>query len=236
MAIISHIRCPKCHSLNLYKFGKNPLGRQKYQCKECKRQFTSYSSSFKHRDYPRCPKCDKATFIHHDYKFYTNFWYGDKSCYHSFSVVKLENINPTSSQSLIGKLSFKRMRFNLHIILTALNLYFICNSSTRQASTFLLQTQNTKVSHVTISKWVKKFTPMFEVIKNRFIPSINFNSDEWHADETVIKISGKRYYIWFVVDSETRFVVAFHLSPFRNHTQAYTLFNHAKALGILKLL
>lgn len=67
MAIISHLRCPRCHSTNLYKFGKNPFGHQKYQCKECKRLFTAHSSSsFTHRNYPRYPKCGKATFIHHD--------------------------------------------------------------------------------------------------------------------------------------------------------------------------
>ncbi len=231
MAIISQIRCPKCHSLNLYRFGKDIHGHQKFQCKECKRQFTLYPSSFKHKDYPRCPKCGKATFIHHDYKFYTNYRCGDKSCYHSFSVIKLENIKPTSSESLLGKLSFTRMRFKLHTILTALNLYFVCNSSTRQISSFLLQTQNIKVSHVTISKWVIKFAPMFDVIKESFMPSVDLNSDEWHADETVVKISGRRYYIWFIVDSETRFVIAFHLSPYRDHTQAFSLFNKARKLG-----
>lgn len=232
MAIISQIRCPRCRSTKLYKFGKNSQGHQKYQCKACKRQFTSHSSSsFEHRHYPRCPKCGKATFLHHDYKFYSNFRCGDKSCYHSFSVVKLENIKPTSSESLWGKLSFKRMRHQLYTILTALNLYFVCNSSTRQVSNFLLQTMNIKVSHVTISMWVRKFAPLFDVIKTSYTPSINLNSDEWHADETVVKISGKRYYIWFVIDSETRFVIAFHLSPYRDHVQAYRLFNNAKSFG-----
>ncbi|MBM6823247.1 DDE-type integrase/transposase/recombinase, partial [Fusobacterium mortiferum] len=36
-------------------------------------------------------------------------------------------------------------------------------------------------------------------------------SDEWHVDETVIKISGKRYYIWTLIDSETRFVINWFL-------------------------
>lgn len=231
MASISQNRCPRCHSSNLYRFGKDFAGHQKYLCKECKRQFTLHSSNFKPKDYPKCPKCGKATFIHHDFKFYTNYRCGVKSCNHSFSVIKLENIQPTSSESLLGKLSFTRMRFKLHTILTALNLYFVCNSSTRQISAFLLQTQNLSVSHVTISKWVRKFAPMFEVIKERFMPSVDLNSDEWHADETVVKISGIRYYIWFIVDSETRFVIAFHLSPYRDHTQAFSLFNKARDFG-----
>lgn len=36
---------------------------------------------------------------------------------------------------------------------------------------------------------------------------MNFDSDEWHADETVVKILGKKYYIWFIIDSETSFVL-----------------------------
>ena len=38
------------------------------------------------------------------------------------------------------------------------------------------------------------------------MPAMNFDSDEWHADETVVKILGKKYYIWFIIDSESRFV------------------------------
>lgn len=38
---------------------------------------------------------------------------------------------------------------------------------------------------------------------------MNFASDEWHADETVVKISGQKYYIWFIIDSEARFILSF---------------------------
>ena len=41
---------------------------------------------------------------------------------------------------------------------------------------------------------------------------LDLNSDEWYADETVVKISGVKHYLWFVVDSETRFVIGYHLS------------------------
>ena len=60
---------------------------------------------------------------------------------------------------------------------------------------------------------------------------MNFNSDEWHADETVVKIAGKNYYIWFVIDSETRFVLGFHLSPHRSSPQAHALFQQVSSLG-----
>lgn len=36
---VNKISCPRCHSHNLYRFGKDKFGNQKYQCKDCKRQF-----------------------------------------------------------------------------------------------------------------------------------------------------------------------------------------------------
>ena len=60
---------------------------------------------------------------------------------------------------------------------------------------------------------------------------LDFNSDEWHADETVVKIAGVKHYLWFVIDSETRFVIGFHLSPHRDSPQAVSLLHEAKKHG-----
>lgn len=37
----------------------------------------------------------------------------------------------------------------------------------------------------------------------QLIPTLNFNSDERHADETVVKIQGEKYYLWLILDSKT---------------------------------
>jgi len=50
---------------------------------------------------------------------------------------------------------------------------------------------------------------------------LNFNSDEWHVDETVVKIAGKKYYLWFVIDSEARFILGFHLSPLQRFQASF---------------
>ena len=57
------------------------------------------------------------------------------------------------------------------------------------------------------------------------------NSDEWHADETVVKIQGVKHYLRLIVDAETRFVLGFHLSPHRDSSQAFTLLDSVKHLG-----
>lgn len=71
---------------------------------------------------------------------------------------------------------------------------------------------------------------MFNNFSLELVPMLDFNSDEWHADETVVKVLGKKHYIWFIVDSETRFVLGFHLSPYRNSPQAFTLLDSVKSL------
>ena len=60
--------------------------------------------------------------------------------------------------------------------------------------------------------------------------SLNLASDEWHADETFIKIKGVTYYLWILLDSETRFVISFILSDKRDGTSAYRLFQRAVSL------
>jgi transposase-like protein len=110
-------------------------------------------------------------------------------------------------------------------------MYFIGKNSFRDISLMLKMLCNIKISHVTIADWCKKFAPLFHSLTLEMIPSMNFDSDEWHADETVVKIMGKKYYIWFIIDSETRFVLGFHLSPYRDSPQAHTLFNSVCELG-----
>jgi len=50
-------------------------------------------------------------------------------------------------------------------------------------------------------------------------------SDEWHFDETYIKINGKDYYVWFALDFETRVILDFHISEYRDSTAAHILLN-----------
>ena len=80
-------------------------------------------------------------------------------------------------------------------------------------SQFLFLSQGIKVSHVTIASWTNKFAPFFKLKSDDLKQNLNLESDDWHADETVVFIGSQRYYLWLAIDSETRFVLAFHLTP-----------------------
>lgn len=71
-----------------------------------------------------CPKCGKSTFLHHSYKHYNCYKCDDKKCSHVIVHYHNLNIDNASSEKIAGSLSMKGMRFPLHIILTALILYF----------------------------------------------------------------------------------------------------------------
>lgn len=227
-----HFICPKCNnSQNFYRYGKDPDGYQKYQCRACKHQFapdrpkaeSEQTGRPRQRPYPSCPRCGKASFIHHDYDYYTNYRCTDKHCNHSFCVVKGAAVAESSMSSLFGKTSFKRMRYPVFVIITALSMFYLGKSSFRNISLILRTAFNIKVSHTTISNWCTNFAPLFDNMRLKLLPMLDLNSDEWHMDETVVKVAGKKHYLWLIVDSETRFVIGFHLSPHRDSPQAFSL-------------
>lgn len=243
MQKLYHFSCPKCNNnQKFYRYGKDSSGFQKYQCRNCRHQFAPDRMSVANegvgqtgrprtRPYPSCSRCGKSTFLHHDYDFYTNYRCGDKKCNHSMFVPKPTAISAPSMSKLFGKTNFKRMRYPIHTIIMALSMFYLGKNSFRNIALILRIVNNIKVSHTTISNWCKNFAPLFQNIAIELIPLLDFNSDEWHTDETVVKIEGVKHYIWFIVDSETRFVLGFHLSPHRDSSQAFTLLNSVKDMG-----
>lgn len=117
--------CPRCNSKKLYKYGKDRFGNQKYQCPICKHQFAPDSpKKVNPRKYPSCPVCGKSAFLHHDYDDYSNYRCSDKRCNHSFFQAKSTVKLPPSMSNIIGKYNFKRMRHSLHLVITALTLFY----------------------------------------------------------------------------------------------------------------
>jgi putative transposase len=238
-----HLCCPKCNnSQNFYRYGKDPDGYQKYLCRACNHQFAPDRPSVaregagqtgrpRQRPYPTCPRCGKASFVHHDYDYYTNYRCCDKRCNHSFFVVKGAAVTESSISKLFGKTNFKRMRYPVFLIITALSMFYLGKNSFRNISLILRTAFNIKVSHTTIANWCTNFAPLFDNMRIKLLPALDLNSDEWHTDETVVKIAGVKHYIWFVIDSETRFIIGFHLSPHRDSPQAFSLLSEASKHG-----
>ena len=217
MAKLYQLCCPKCNNKTGFnRYGKDKAGNQKYQCKKCWHQWAPDTPARQQgrprtKGHPLCPVCGKAMYVHHDRTHYIHYTCTDKKCRHSVFVPKPTAISAPSMSKLFGKTDFKRMRYPVHVILMALTMFYLGKNSFRNIALILRTVMNVQVSHTTISNWCTHFAPMFQNIAIQLIPALNFNSDEWHADETVVKIQGVKYYLWLILDSETRFVLGFHL-------------------------
>ncbi len=84
--------------------------------------------------------------------------------------------------------------------------------------------------HVTIYRWIRRFTPFFKAVSNPLLQTANLQSNEWHADETFMKIRGVTHYLWILLDSEKRVVIAFYLSALRDSSAPLQLFQEAHCL------
>jgi putative transposase len=99
---------------------------------------------------------------------------------------------------LIRVLSFKRHRFPPEVICYAVWLYFRFTLSLRDVEELLAQ-RGIEVSYETIRCWTIKFGPTIAANLKRRRPS---PTARWHLDEMVVKIGGRRMWLWRAVDDE----------------------------------
>jgi putative transposase len=98
----------------------------------------------------------------------------------------------------MAQLSYRRHRFPPAIIQHAIWLYLRFTLSYRDVEDLLAE-RGLDISYETVRRWVLKFGPMVarRVRERRPRPS-----GRWHLDEMVVRIAGKRMYLWRAVDHE----------------------------------
>ena len=94
--------------------------------------------------------------------------------------------------------SFKRHRFPPDVIRLAVWLYFRFTLSFRDVEEMLAQ-RGIEASYETIRCWTLKFGRIFAQNLRRSRPK---PTGRWHLDEMVVKIRGKRMWLWRAVDDE----------------------------------
>jgi putative transposase len=115
---------------------------------------------------------------------------------------------------------FSRMRNDKHIIVTALNLYYD-GLSLRKTQRNLEQIFGEKISQVTILNWIKKYSRLVKEYMITLVPQL---SGLWHEDETVLKCEGRSIWFWEMIDEDTKFLVASHLSGTRTFEDTVAIF------------
>jgi len=117
----------------------------------------------------------------------------------------------------------------------AVDLYF-SGFSVRKIKRFLEEYYRVRVSHVAIYKWLRKYGRLLADYTRQFKPEL---SGVWNADEMMVKVSHERaaplvphkgnwFYLWNIIDNQTRFLLANRLSLQRNYLEARSVFQEAR--------
>jgi putative transposase len=122
-----------------------------------------------------------------------------------------------------GNFALPKMRSPVTNVGDALQSYF-SGMSLNEVKQNMEQQYNYSPSVSTIYRWLDRFIEQARYKVRDTKPNVG---DVWIADETVIKINRKKYWLFDCIDAKTRFLLASHLSPNRGTREARTLMEKA---------
>lgn len=115
--------------------------------------------------------------------------------------------------------SFVGYRFPPEVILLAVRWYLRYGLSYRDVEELLAE-RGIEVDHVTIYRWVQRFTPL---LIDAARPCRHSVGDRWFVDETYVKVAGVWQYVYRAVDQHGQVIDVF-VSKRRDIASARTFF------------
>jgi transposase-like protein len=123
---------------------------------------------------------------------------------------------------------FPRMRNESRIISASIDMYFE-GLSVRKIQTQIEKLYGVHVSQVTVMNWTLKYSALVSKFVETLSPQL---LGIYHVDETAIKCSGIQKWFWEIIDEQTKFLVAGHLSSVRSTEECVALFE--KSIRVAK--
>ena len=120
--------------------------------------------------------------------------------------------------------SFAGFRFPPDVILVAVRWYLRYGLSYRDVEELLAE-RGIAVDHVSIFRWVQRFTPLLAEAAR---PCRHRVGDRWWVDETYVKVSGRWRYVYRAIDQFGQ-VVDVYVSTRRDSAAARCFFTRALA-------
>jgi transposase-like protein len=115
------------------------------------------------------------------------------------------------------------MRTKSRIISSSIDFYFE-GLSIRKISTQIEKLYGVHVSNVAVWKWIMKYSALVSQYVETLTPQL---LGIYHVDETAIKCKGVEKWFWEIIDDQTKFLVASHLSSVRSTEECVALFEES---------
>jgi transposase, IS6 family len=96
----------------------------------------------------------------------------------------------------VPRSSFAGFRFPPEVITVAVRWYLRYGLSYRDVEELLAE-RGIEVDHVTIYRWVQRFTPL---LIDAARPCRHISGDRWFIGETYVKVSGRWVYLYRAID------------------------------------
>ena len=96
----------------------------------------------------------------------------------------------------VDRSAFAGFRFPPEVITLAVRWYLRYGLSYRDVEELLAE-RGVEVDHVTVYRWVQRFTPLFADAAR---PLRHATGDRWFVDETYVKVAGRWRYLYRAVD------------------------------------
>jgi transposase, IS6 family len=120
--------------------------------------------------------------------------------------------------------AFDGFRFPPEVIMLSVRWYLRYNLSYRDVEELLAE-RNIEVDHVTLYRWVQRFSPL---LVDAARPCRHQAGNRWFVDETYVKVAGVWRYVYRAVDQHGQ-VIDVYVSPKRDIASAQRFFAGALA-------
>src|SRR5215204_1361532 len=128
----------------------------------------------------------------------------------------------------IPRSAFAGFRFPPDVIVLAVRWYLRYGLSYRDVEELLVE-RGVEVDHVTVYRWVLRFTPLLAEAAR---PCRHTVGDRWSVDETYVKVAGQWRYVYRAIDQFGQVIDVF-ISTRRDATAARRFFE--RAIGTTKV-
>ena len=229
------VTCPKCGAPHIYLYNNNGAKGQ-YLCKVCK---TTFKESH-HVDKPivfKCPYCGRTLSLIKERKQFNIHKCLNNHCPYYLNQLKRLSPKQIAEEKHKFKLryiyreftiefmkmdlntlpkraiNFNFRKFSPQIMGLCLTYHVNLNLSTRTTADALRDIHGVKISHATVANYAMTAAA---VIKP-FVDNYKYKpSKTLAADETYIKVSGVKHYVWFIMDTVKKSILGYQVSDTRS--------------------
>jgi len=233
-AVSKTIVCPRCGAPDQYLYQNNGSQGQ-FECKICDLHF-SETNNFNRPLTLRCPYCGNILVPKKDRKHFRIDKCVNPNCsYYRSNLAKLPKDLKVSDKYKYklhyiyreftidffkmdlhelpqNVINFKYKKNNAYIMGLCLTYHVNLKLSTRQTSQAMLEIHNIKISHTMVANYamtaaalIKPFTDTFDYKPSNILS----------ADETYIKVKGKKNYVWIIMDACKKSILGYQVSDNR---------------------